>query len=382
MNNLTPYDIIFIGAGASALMAASNLPKNLKILLIDSNSKIGQKILVSGGGKCNVVNENISYDDFLGDSEFLKPLLQNYTHKDILNFFSNIEFEKRKNGKFFTKNGAKEIINFFAQKTKHCHFKLNEKVLKVNKNKELFMVTTDNSSYTCKRLVVASGGLSYPKLNSSPIGYEIAEYFGLEVTKTNPALVGLSVQKEQFWFKELSGVSLKAKVRVDGRTFYDDILFSHRGISGLGILNASLFWNKGNIELDFLPNKNITKLLKDKNKQISTLLPLPKRFVRLFLKSLSIDDRPIKNFKKSELLKLRNIHNYTFSPAGYFGYGKAEVTKGGVKTHQINSQSYECKSVKNLYFLGEVLDITGRLGGYNFYFAFSSAKSMAKKFNN
>ncbi len=378
MKHLKVYDFIFIGAGASALMGASNLSKKYKILLIDANAKIGQKILISGGGKCNVVNEQISSQDYLGDEEFLKPLFENYSSNDILNFFNGIEFEKRKGGKYFTKHGAKLIVDFFAKKTKHYEFALNQKVIRVEKNDDLFSVFTDKNSFICKRLVVASGGLSYPKLNSSDIGYKIAENFGLKVTKTNPALVGLSLQKEQFWLKELSGVSVRAKVSVGSKTFYDDILFSHRGISGLAILNASLFWQKGDMVLDFLPDKNINSYLKDKNKQITSQLPLPKRFIKSFLANLNLEDKPLKKLTTNKLLKLQTIHNYTFAPAGYFGYTKAEVTKGGVSTTEIDSQTYECKHVKNLYFIGEVLDITGRLGGYNFYFAFSSALKMSE----
>ncbi len=378
MQSLKHFDVIFVGAGASALMAASNLPKNLKILLIESNSKIGQKILVSGGGKCNIVNQNISHEDFLGDCEFLEPLLESYSYKDILNFFSEIEFEKRKGGKFFTKNGAKEIIEFFTKRTRHCQFALSEKCQKVDKKDDIFTIFTDKNTYACKKLVVASGGLSYPKLNSSHIGYEIAQHFGLEVAKTNPALVGLSVQKEQFWFKNLSGISLKAKIKVEDKIFYDDILFSHRGISGLGILNASLFWQKGSISLDFLPDKNIKNFLNNPNKQISSLLPLPRRFIKAFLEHLNIEDKQVKKINKDEFSKLQSIHDYKFAPAGNFGYQKAEVTKGGVKTKQINPQTYECLNTKGLYFIGEALDITGRLGGFNFYFAFCSALKMAK----
>ncbi len=379
MKNPKYYDIIFIGAGASALMCASHLPKSLKILLMDTNPKIAQKILISGGGKCNIVNENISYGNFLGCEEFLKPLLENYTHKNILNFFENIQFEKRKGGKYFTKNGSQEIINFFTKKTSHCNFALGERCKSVSK-KDDFKIFTDKRTYTCKFLVVASGGLSYPRLNASNIGYEIAQYFDLKVNKTNPALVGFSVQKEQFWFKKLSGISLKAKIRVGDRNFYNDILFSHRGISGLGILDASLFWERGRIELDFLPQKNIKFYFTNKHKQISSLLPLPKRFTKAFLDHLDLDDKPIKNLKNHELEKLQNIHSYYFAPAGNFGYQKAEVTKGGVDVGEVDPKTYESKKVKGLYFLGEVLDITGRLGGYNFYFAFGSAMQMAKEF--
>ncbi len=376
------YDFIIIGAGASGLMCGANLPKTFKILIIDANDKIGQKIRISGGGKCNVVNEKITLKDYLGDNEFLKPLLEKYNHEDILKFFNHVEFEKRKDGKYFTKFGAINIVNFFAKHTKHCKFVLGEKVQNAKKDDGIFKVMTHKNTFLSKQLVIASGGLSYQNLNSSGIGYEIAQNFGLKISKTNPALVGLSLQKEQFWFKKLSGISLKAKVSVENRSFDDDILFSHRGISGLGILNASLFWKKGNIILDFLPQKNINLFLTDKNKQIISQLPLPKRFIKAFLTNLNIEDKPVKKLSKQELLALQSIHSYRFAPAGNFGYQKAEVTKGGVGVYQINPITYESYDIKGLYFLGEVLDITGRLGGYNFYFAFGSALSMCDNLNN
>lgn len=375
------YDIIILGAGAAGLMCASKLPKHLSILLIDTNPAIGAKIKISGGGNCNIANENIAYGDFLGDEEFLKPLLESFTCKDILDFFVGVEFEKRKQNQYFCKYGSKQVIEFFHKATSHCDFKLSTKCLHVSKIGKLFTCKCAHTTFKSKYLIVASGGLSYPKLGASSIGYEIATHFGHSVGRLSPALVGFTVQKEEFWVKELSGISLHVKVKVGEKEFFDDLLFSHKGFSGPAILNASLFWQKGQVTIDFMPQKQILTCLKNKTKkQLSTTLPLPKRFIKAFLKQIQVEDKPLQNLTSKEIARLLAIHNYTFSPAGNFGYTRAEVTKGGILTHEINPKTYESKKQKNLFFIGEVLDITGRLGGYNFFFAFTSAMLLAKSF--
>lgn len=381
MKNPKTYDIIILGAGAAGLMCASKLPKHLSILLIDQNPNLGAKIKISGGGNCNISNENIAYEDFLGDREFLKPILERFTCKDILDFFDGVEFEKRKQNQYFCKYGSKQVIEFFRKTTAHCDFKLSTKCLHVSKSGKLFTCKCDKATFESKYFIVASGGLSYPKLGASSIGYDIATSFGHSISTLNPALVGFTVQKEEFWVKKLSGISLHVKVKVGEKEFFDDLLFSHKGFSGPAFLNASLFWKKGKISIDFMPKVSLKSCIKNQTKkQISSLLPLPKRFIKAFLEQVGMEDKAINRLTKEELQTLETIHNYTFSPAGTFGYTKAEVTRGGVKTEEINSQTYESKKLKNLFFIGEVLDITGRLGGYNFYFAFTSAMMLAYSF--
>lgn len=375
------YDVIIVGAGASGLMCASQLPKSLKILLIEANKNVGAKIKISGGGKCNITNENIHYNDFLGDKAFLKPTFKSFAWSDILNFFSEVEFEKRKKNQYFSKFGADKIIDILQKKVLHCDFSYQTRCLHVSKQNSIFTCKSDKGNFKSRYFVVASGGLSYPKLGASSIGYEIAKSFGHQVSVLNPALVGFTVQKEEFWAKKLSGISLHVKIKVDEKTFNDDLLFSHKGFSGPAVLNASLFWKKGSMSIDFLPKKHFLHYFKrESKKQISSLLPLPKRFIKEFLSVLEVVDKSVNKLTSEEIKCLEKLHNYTFAPAGNFGYTKAEVTRGGVSTDEINPQNYESKKTKNLFFLGEVLDITGRLGGYNFYFAFSSAMMMAKSF--
>ena len=348
------YDIVVIGAGASGLMYASQLQnsnKNLTICLIDSNNKIGEKIKVSGGGKCNITNKYMSSDYFLGDSEFVQRILDNFTQNDLLKFLNkngvhpNLN-EKIVKGTYFC-NSSSDIINMFKKLTSKCDFKLDTKVTDVKHEHNIFDIQTSKENIKSKKLIVASGGLSYPIIGASDIGFKIAQKFGHNVVKPNPALVGFTVQKDQFWFKELSGLSLDVCITVGDKKVEGMMLFTHKGCSGPAILTTSLYWKKGSISIDFAPNKDSY---------------LPKRFKKA-IQNLKLD-----------------IHNYIMSPAGNFGYTKAEVTKGGVDASEI-TKNFESKLQKDLYFIGEVLDVTGELGGYNFQWAFSSARSTYTCYN-
>jgi len=373
------YDIAIIGAGASGLMSASFMP-NKNIAIIDSNSKIGLKILASGGGKCNVTNKNVTSNNYLGDKKFIQKTLDSFTSNELLAFLDNfqLKLEERKYGQYFCKKSAKDVVNIFEKLTKHCHFFMNSKVTQVEFKKH-FIIKAQNKTIEAEKLIIASGGISFTSLGASPIGYEIAKSFGHSVVTPAPALVGLTVQKEQFWMKELSGISFNAKLSVEDKVLESDLLFTHKGISGPVVLSGSLYWKKGKITLDFLPKSSLKKLLDKKSKkQISSILPLPKRFILEFLKSIHVEDKPICKLKKDELEKLQILKNYEFAPAGNFGFSKAEVTKGGVCTDEIDSSTFESKLQKNLYFIGEVLDVTGELGGYNFQWAFASAVKMSK----
>lgn len=373
------YDIAIIGAGASGLMSASMLPSK-NIAIIDSNSKIALKILASGGGKCNVTNKNVSVENYLANKEFIKKALDEFTPKELLKFLDKfkLELEVRKYGQYFCKKSAKDVVSIFEKLTKHCHFFMNTKVLHVE-FKNHFIIKTQGKTIEAKKLIVASGGISYASIGASPIGYEIAKSFGHSVVTPAPALVGLTVQKDQFWMKNLSGISFNTKLSIEDKTLESDLLFTHKGISGPVVLSGSLYWKKGKIELDFLPKSNLKKLLDKKSKkQISSQLPLPKRFILEFLKSIHVEDKAICKLNNSEIEKLQVLKKYEFAPAGNFGFTKAEVTKGGICTDEINSLTFESKLQKNLHFVGEVLDVTGELGGYNFQWAFASAVSLAK----
>ncbi|WP_320036186.1 aminoacetone oxidase family FAD-binding enzyme [Halarcobacter sp.] len=361
-------------------MFASKI-KNKNICLIESNSKIGQKIKVSGGAKCNITNEKVSCDNYLGEKKLTSFVLKEFSNKDLLNFLNENGVYPKVNpkivkGTYFC-NSSQDVIDMFSKTTSHVKKFLNTKVTDVNYD-ENFIIKTDNQNIKARKLVVASGGLSYEGLGASSIAFDIAKKFGHTVAKLNPALVGFTVQKEQFWFKKLSGLSLMVKAKVENKSFYGSLLFAHKGCSGPVILNSSLYWKKGKMSFDFLPNKKVRKLLVG-NAFISSKIPLPKRFMQEFLESIELKDKPCNKLNEEEIKRLETIHDYEFSPAGNFGYTKAEVTKGGICTDEIDIQSMESLKQKDLYFLGECLDITGELGGYNFQFAFSSAVSCANR---
>lgn len=338
------YDIIIIGAGASGLFSASILQKqkNLKICIIDKNPKIGSKIKVSGGGKCNITNKYLSSNFYLGNKQFIENTFKIFDNNTLLKFLKSNNLipnlnEKIVKGTYFC-NSSDDVLSLFSKLTIGCDFLFDNEVLDVDYLNDEYIVTTNKKKIKSKKLLVATGGLSYPSLGATDIGYKIAQKFGHKIITPNPALVGFTVQKEQFWFKELSGLSMDVKIKVEDKVLEGSLLFTHKGCSGPVILSTSLYWKKGQISIDFAPSKESY---------------LPKRFKQA-IKNIKID-----------------IHNYQFAPAGNFGYTKAEVTKGGIDTTEI-FETFESKLQKNLYFVGELLDVTGELGGYNFQWAFSS----------
>lgn len=374
MNNQT----IIIGGGASALMLAALLPKNTATIL-EANNKLGAKILVSGGGKCNITNALMGTQYFLGDPNFVQQPLKKFNEKALLRWLErqNLHPVLRKETQYFCKDSAKELLGIFQKESKNQKVCLNEEVLEVSKRDGLFYVRTNKQTYQAKAVVVASGGLSYPQLGASSIGYEIAQLFGHTILKTAPALVGFTVQKEQFFFKELSGVSTDVIIRVGENVCEGALLFAHKGISGPAVLDASLYWEKGKIEIDFLPYFS-WKNIEGSKKNISSLLPMPKRVTKAFLLQFRLEDKPYHQLTLKEREILQTLSSYSFAPAGTFGYTKAEVTKGGVATCEVECSTMMSKKEEGLYFIGEVLDVTGRLGGYNFQWAFSSAFSCAE----
>ncbi len=373
------YDIAIIGAGASGLMLAALL-KNQKVCIIDSNSEIGAKIKVSGGGKCNITNKYVSAKNYLGNEKFVQDILDGFDSKAFLSFCKENGLvphfdEKIVKGTYFCKS-SKEVISLFKKLTTSCKYYLNTKVVDMTYD-DAFCIETNKQNIMAQKVVVASGGLSFTNLGASSIAFDIAKKFNHKVNVLNPALVGFTVQKDEFWFKKLSGISCFVKATVEQKSFEGNILFAHKGCTGPVILNSSLYWKKGQMSLDFLPNKKIEPFLKS-NKKISSALPLPKRFIQEFLLASNLEDKAISSLKDDELEQLKRLKNYNFAPAGNFGFTKAEVTKGGICTNDINSIDMQSYLQKDLYFLGECLDVTGELGGYNFQFAWSSAYVCAK----
>ena len=377
------YENIIIGGGASGLMLAANLKSKKSTLLIEHNSQLGAKIAISGGAKCNFTNRNISCNDYLAECSFIKNNIKKYNNKWLLKWLTSrgLEYSIKNTNEYFCKSSSSEILTILKREIKAVKTKLNCKVLSAKRDNELFEVATDMGNFKAKNLIVASGGLSFAKIGASPIGYEIAKSFGHTIIDTKPALVGFTLQPSEAFFKELSGVSVEVAIKVEAKEFKGSMLFAHKGVSGPVVLNASLFWEKGFLEIDFLPNVEI-KELKNSTKMLSNLLPLPKRVAMAFLKKLEIKDKNANRLSKEEWTKLETLKCYKFAPAGNFGYTKAEVTKGGIDTLEVDEESLMSKKVNNLFFIGEVLNVTGRLGGFNFQWAFSSAKVCSEYINN
>jgi len=371
-------EVAIIGAGASGLMVAS-LVKGRDVALFEGNSKAGAKILISGGGHCNITNAWVEARHYLGNPYFVEEVLKVFDQHDLLLWLEEHGLVPvlRKERQYFCPKSASQMLAILKKESRKSRIFLSRKVIEVTKEEGYFLLRTDKGSCRAQKLVVASGGLSFPLLGADDIGYRVAESFGHRIVQRAPALVGMTLQKEQFFFKSLSGISTEVEIRVGGQRCAGSLLFAHRGISGPAVLDASLYWEKGKISIDFLPGWSLRDHQASK-KLVSTLLPVPKRVGKAFLEHLEVEDRPFNQLGAVEREKLSTLKSYTFAPAGTFGYGKAEVTKGGVDTNEIDSKTMMSKKCDGLYFVGEVLDVTGRLGGYNLQWAFSSAYVCAR----
>lgn len=368
------YDTIILGAGASGLMAASHLVHK-HILLIDSQSKVARKLAISGGGRCNITNEVVDSSHYLGDKTFVSSVLERFSQHDLLRYLQehDLALVVEKNRQIFCANSAKDLIGLLMRNITPSMLKLDTLIKRVEKNEDIFRVHTSRGLFQAHSVIVATGSSSYNKIGASDIGLGIAQNFGHEVRPFESALVGLTVQPKQMWMCSLSGVSLPVRITVGKRYFTGDMLFTHKGISGPVVLSASLFYRRGAITVDFLPNYKLKQLFKPSNKHITTVLPLQKRLSSALLDAIGVEDKPTNALTPTDKERLSYIKSYAFSPAGNFGLNKAEAAKGGVLTDCIDANSMQSTLVQGLYFTGEVLDVTGVLGGYNIQWALSTA---------
>ncbi len=368
------YDVLILGAGASGLMCAATLSETLSVAIVEGNEKVAKKLKIAGGGKCNITNTDVSEYHYEGDAELLSYALSIFSKDDLLRFLAKggVELEVRKGRYYFCKHSSDEIINLLKQKVKKHQLFLGRNIAGVQKKDDLFVLKSNKGELRSKNLVVATGAKSFQTLGASDIGLTIAKSFGLQVKDFAPALVGLTLQKEQFWMKELSGLSCYVHIEVGEKILSEEMLFAHKGISGPAVLSASLYWKKGEISINFLPQYNIAELIRNSKKHISSVIPLPKRLAKALLQAINVEDMQCNKIDTQTQKKLAQLHNYSFAPAGNFGFTKAEVCRGGVVADELFAYSLETKKVKNLYFIGEVVDVTGELGGYNLQWAFSS----------
>lgn len=372
------YDIIVIGAGAAGLFFCHQM-RNKKILLIDHNDRVGKKILISGGGRCNFTNIHSNPTDFVSQNpHFCKSALHRFSPYDFIDLVERqgITYFEKKLGQLFCERSAKDIINLLLKgiDQKLVDIKLGESVTSVDRINDKYHLTLGENSYSCFKLIIASGGLSLPSIGASAFGHEIAKQFGHKIIPCEPALVPFKYPE----YSELSGISCLAKVKVNGHIIHEDLLFTHKGFSGPAILKISLFWNSGEeISFDFLPDHTLEDFAKNKNIEKTLKEILPGRLVDTFtpasLKSMNWGDLNKGQFAELEL----HYKKFAFIPQGTEGFRKAEVTRGGVDTRKVSSKTMESQLSPGLYFIGEVLDVTGQLGGHNFQWAWASAHAAA-----
>ena len=380
------FDVVIIGAGAAGMMCGLTAGRRgRKVLLLDHSPRAGQKILVSGGGRCNFTNLGAGPDHYLSDNpHFCKSALSRFTPRDFIRLVEKhgIAYHEKASGQLFCDERARGVVDLLLAECKAggvviqtgCAVKQIEK-------KEVFRIQTDAATVTAPSLVVATGGLSYPQTGATGFGHEIATQFGLAVVRCRPALVPLSYQAaDARRYGSLSGISITAAVATGGTTFTDGILFTHKGLSGPAILQLSSYWDPGRpITVDLLPHLRledaITQWKSERPKaELKTLLRehLPERLVHRFLE-LHGQSRPVYQLGERDAKNAARIfHHWQIQPSGTEGYGKAEVTCGGVDTRELSSKTFESRKVPGLYFIGEVLDVTGWLGGFNFQWAWSS----------
>lgn len=381
------YDVIIIGAGASGLMCAATAGyRDKRVLVIDHAPKAAAKIRISGGGKCNFTNLTVKPENFICQNpHFVKSALSRYPSSAFIDLVDRhgLEYEVRDRGKLFCLNRASDLIQILRTECDWAgvSFELNCTIKAVSYRPDQgYYLETDSMMLQCEKLVVATGALSFPKLKATDFGYRIAEQFGLNVVKQSPGLVPLVFKdKWQQRLTTLTGLSMDVKVSYRDQHFEEAILFTHQGLSGPAILQISNYWRQGDaITLNLLPGVNVLehlKTLKKNNESVVKWLNLfwTRRFTQSWLEWFPLD-APLANVSDETLQAYAHqIENWTLYPSGTAGYGKAEVTLGGVDTDGVSSKTLEAKAQPGLYFIGEVLDVTGHLGGYNFQWAWASA---------
>lgn len=389
------YDTVIIGAGAAGLFCASLAGQaGLSVLVLDNGKKAGRKILMSGGGRCNFTNMYIEPSAYLSENpHFCKSALARYTQWDFIELVQkhNIAYHEKTLGQLFCDDSAQQIVDLLlaeCQKGK-VSVRLRSEVTLIEKKNESFTVFVDGKAIVTSSVVIASGGLSMPGLGATPFGYKVAEQFDLPVLPTRAGLVPFTLHKPQLeQFSQLSGVAVPAIVTAkSGTSFKENILFTHRGLSGPAILQISSYWQPGEyVSINLLPNIDLENLLQEKrqehpNQSLKNTLSrlLPKRFIEIMIENKQLPDVPLTQLSNERITQIAVLlQEWQVQPNGTEGYRTAEVTLGGVDTRALSSKTMEATKVKGLYFIGEVVDVTGWLGGYNFQWAWSSAYACAQ----
>ncbi|WP_137940156.1 NAD(P)/FAD-dependent oxidoreductase [Chitinivorax sp. B] len=379
------FDVAVIGAGAAGMMCAHVAgQRGKRVVLIDHAEKLAEKIRISGGGRCNFTNLHAKPDNYLSaNPHFCRSALARYTVRDFIELVERhgIGYHEKALGQLFCDDSAQRIIDMLRNECEDAgvNWLMPCKVDRVDTKSECYLLATNRGDITCDKLVIATGGLSIPQIGATGLGYEIAKQFGLAVTPLSAGLVPLTFQPEDFApYAELSGISFDAVTQSGKGRFREAILLTHRGLSGPAILQVSSYWKPGSaIHLDLFPDDNAADWLLEHRRSdmlLANLLAqrLPKRFATAFAEARQLN-LPVKQLNEKQLRELSaQLHDWSFKPSGTLGYKKAEVTLGGVDTNELSSKTMEAKNTPGLYFIGEVVDVTGWLGGFNFQWAWSS----------
>jgi predicted Rossmann fold flavoprotein len=377
-------DVIVIGGGAAGLFCAIEAGKRgRKVIVLEHAERVGKKIGISGGGRCNFTNIHTTSENFVSANPyFCKSALARYTPADFIALVQkhNIGFHEKKLGQLFCNEGSGRIIDMLLNECSDAGVEVvcRSTVQHVSKG-DHFEVELSDRTLSSESLVIATGGLSIAPLGATDFGYRIARQFGLQIEETKPGLVPLTLTREVLQqLAPLSGVSVDASVRSNGKEFRENLLVTHRGLSGPAILQISSYWKPGvPIEIDLLPDQEALKLLREhetSETSLSKLLSqfLPKRFAQAWCE-LNFPSKPLNQYTPRQLSEIATkLHHWSVIPSGTEGYKKAEVTAGGVSTNELSSKTMEARNVAGLYFIGEVVDVTGQLGGYNFQWAWAS----------
>jgi predicted Rossmann fold flavoprotein len=381
------FDAIVLGAGAAGLMCAIEAGKRgRRVAVLERAEKIGKKILISGGGRCNFTNIHCTPENFLSaNPHFAKSALARYTPQDLIALVEKhrIPYHEKTLGQLFCDRAASDITQMLEAECRATGVQilLNQKALEVSNTTE-FVVRTDAGEFRAQAVVVATGGLSIPKMGATSLGYEMAKQFGLKIQPTRPALVPLLfAAKEKKQYCDLAGVSAEVIASANGHEFREKMLITHWGLSGPAILQISSYLKKGEpIELDLAPQREVTReILQGKTRNAAALRNaflgiLPKRFAERWVElhePREWTNAALETFEKS-------VHAWRIIPSGTEGYEKAEVTAGGVDTGELSSKTMECRKVPGLFFIGEVVDVTGHLGGFNFQWAWASGAAAGR----
>jgi hypothetical protein len=386
MNNSNNfYDVIILGAGASGLYCAMHAAlRGRSVLVLDHGPKAARKVRIAGGGKCNFTNLEVSHENYIcSNPHFCKSALARHGQWDFIDFVSSagIEYEERDDGQLFTVAGAGRVAGLLLERSGRAgaEILMNGKIQNVEHLEDnKFSVVFSDIEYHCQSLVVALGSPAYPQVGAGSLGYEIADKFGHRLIKTRPGLVPLRIGGRNGKIcRELSGNSMPVIISCGARSFKSDMLFTHKGISGPAVLLISNYWNRGDeLEVDLMPGVDLNSLF-EKDRSLKVALKnylgryIPKKLAENLFADCQMEQVNRLGIKKEQEIS-EQIHHWKLKPEGSEGFSKAEVTLGGVDTDQVSSKTMESKLVPGLYFIGEVLDVTGWLGGYNLQWAWSS----------